>query len=331
MGVLSELIDPPDAGDRMGARHHVDPDTGLIVPGNYRRTLHAGCVGMVEDVAMSSRTVSGYETGHQLVVPYLGVFIYSAGGRSWLLDSNRILFVRPGREFQDSHPLPDLGHAGIIINIADAMLDELLAGRPERRSAFIEGARPGSPALLLLVHRLLGDPLRHHDPLRQDERTIDVMLESFRAPRGLPNPRSSAVDRAKQLLHARACEPLSLAEIAAETGVSAIYLTSEFKRAEGVPLYRYQMQLRIAQALLQLPHAQSITRLAFDLGFSSHSHFTAAFRSFFGFTPSSYRARHEPLHARKRRASRLLNTQPDQGDGHRHGAQAGAIPARRIG
>lgn len=315
MGVLSELIGPPGAT----ACHPVDPDTGLLIPGNYRRTLHAGCVGLVEDVAMSSRTVSGYETRHQLVVPYLGLFIYSAGGRSWLLDSNRIMFVQPGREFQDLHPLPDRGHAGIIINIADTMLDELLAGQPERRSAFAEGARPGSPALLLLVHRLLGDPGRHCDPLRQDELTIEVMQESFRAPHGLPSPRSSAVDRAKQLLHARACEPLSLAEIAAETGVSAIYLTSEFKRAEGVPLYRYQMQLRIAQALLQLPHAQSITRLALDLGFSSHSHFTAAFRSFFGFTPSSYRERHEPLHARKQRASRLMSIAPDQ-DGARRQA-----------
>jgi AraC-like DNA-binding protein len=327
LGVLSELVNPPSAG----ARHPINPDTGLVMPGDYRRTLHAGCVGVVEDVAMSSRTVSGYETVHQLVVPYLGVFIYSAGGRSWLLDPNRVLFVKPGREFRDSHPLPDRGHAGIIVNISDTLLDELLAGRPERKSAFAEGARPGSPALLLLVHRLLNDPLREANALRQDELTIDLMQESFSAPGGLPGPRSSAVDRAKQLLHARPCEPLSLAEVAAEAGVTAIYLTSEFKRSEGVPLYRYQMQLRMAQALLQLPHTQSITQLALDLGFSSHSHFTAVFRSHFGFTPSSYRARHEPLHTRKRRASRILGIHPDQRAPHRRGLPSAPISGLKLG
>jgi AraC-like DNA-binding protein len=38
-----------------------------------------------------------------------------------------------------------------------------------------------------------------------------------------------------------------------------------------------------------LPHASDLTALAFDLGFSSHSHFSAAFRRAFGCTPSAFR------------------------------------------
>jgi AraC-like DNA-binding protein len=50
------------------------------------------------------------------------------------------------------------------------------------------------------------------------------------------------------------------------------------------------MQLRLSRALVELPHANDLTTLAFDLGFSSHSHFTVSFRRAFGCTPSEFRA-----------------------------------------
>jgi AraC-like DNA-binding protein len=56
-----------------------------------------------------------------------------------------------------------------------------------------------------------------------------------------------------------------------------------------VPLVRYQRQLRIRRALALLPHTDDLARLALDLGFASHSHFTAAFRAATGVTPSAYR------------------------------------------
>jgi AraC-like DNA-binding protein len=40
--------------------------------------------------------------------------------------------------------------------------------------------------------------------------------------------------------------------------------------------------------LERLPHyRERLTDLALDLGFSSHSHFTSAFRAYFGRTPSA--------------------------------------------
>jgi AraC-like DNA-binding protein len=49
------------------------------------------------------------------------------------------------------------------------------------------------------------------------------------------------------------------------------------------------VQLRLARALIEVPHADDLTALALDLGFSSHSHFTAAFRRAFGQSPSTAR------------------------------------------
>jgi AraC-like DNA-binding protein len=56
-----------------------------------------------------------------------------------------------------------------------------------------------------------------------------------------------------------------------------------------VSLHQYLTQLRLARALVELPHAGDLTSLALDLGFSSHSHFTFAFRRAFGCTPSQFR------------------------------------------
>jgi AraC family transcriptional regulator len=66
-------------------------------------------------------------------------------------------------------------------------------------------------------------------------------------------------------------------------------LTDAFRRVEGTPLHRYLTRLRLARALDELPHAEDLTQLALDIGFSSHSHFTAAFRRAFGCTPSEFR------------------------------------------
>jgi AraC-like DNA-binding protein len=81
-----------------------------------------------------------------------------------------------------------------------------------------------------------------------------------------------------------------LSQIASDLGVTPIYLTQSFKRAEGMPLYRYQTLLRLGRALDRLPDREDITDLAFELGYSSHSHFTAVFRTELGMTPSEYRS-----------------------------------------
>jgi AraC-like DNA-binding protein len=97
------------------------------------------------------------------------------------------------------------------------------------------------------------------------------------------------VDQAKQVIAADLGRRVTLAEIAAQVGVSPVYLTQIFQRVEGIPLYRYQLRLRLARALQLLNDYDDVTDLALDLGFSSHSHFSAAFKHVYGQTPSTLR------------------------------------------
>jgi len=123
--------------------------------------------------------------------------------------------------------------------------------------------------VLTLVRRALGERTSH-------------------APRGSFG-RQKLVDRAKLVLSSELGRRWTLGEIAAEIGVPPVYLTQVFQQVEGLPLYRYQLRLRLARALRLLGRYEDLSRLGLDLGFSSHSHFTSAFRQLYGRAPAEFR------------------------------------------
>jgi len=97
------------------------------------------------------------------------------------------------------------------------------------------------------------------------------------------------VDRAKIVLMRDLARRWTLADVASEVGVSPVYLTQSFQQVEGLPLYRYQLRLRLARALDLLSEYEDLTALGLELGFSSHSHFSAAFQQAYGRSPSEFR------------------------------------------
>ena len=64
------------------------------------------------------------------------------------------------------------------------------------------------------------------------------------------NKGSTLVDRAKLVLASDPAQRWTLGEIATDVGVSPVYLTQVFQQVEEMPLYRYQLQLRLARSLL---------------------------------------------------------------------------------
>ena len=122
------------------------------------------------------------------------------------------------------------------------------------------------------------------------------MLALVRASLGIEPTRGEAspptrrlIRRVKEFLESEFTTPIRLPQIADAVGASSAYLTDVFRRFEGVSLQRYVTQLRLARALADLPHTEDLTTLALNLGFSSHSHFSFAFRRAFGCTPSDFR------------------------------------------
>jgi AraC family transcriptional regulator len=97
-------------------------------------------------------------------------------------------------------------------------------------------------------------------------------------------------ERAKALLARSFTRRLSLASLGERLRTSPYHLARVFRAETGFTVDGYVRSLRLRAALERLPsHAEGLTALALELGFSSHSHFTEAFRREFGLAPSAFR------------------------------------------
>lgn len=96
-------------------------------------------------------------------------------------------------------------------------------------------------------------------------------------------------DAARERISADPSSRWSLGRLAASLHVSPYHLCHSFRQARGSTLGAYRTRLRVLQSLERVVAGDSLTDLAFDLGFSSHSHFTTSFRCVFGIRPSDVR------------------------------------------
>ncbi|MET0390596.1 MAG: AraC family transcriptional regulator [Polyangiales bacterium] len=95
---------------------------------------------------------------------------------------------------------------------------------------------------------------------------------------------------ALEYLEAHRSGPISLGDLAQLTGLSPAYFGRAFKRATGVPPYRWHLNARIreAQRLLLAAH-MTIAEVATATGFADQAHFTRAFTKISGATPAAWR------------------------------------------
>jgi AraC family transcriptional regulator len=85
---------------------------------------------------------------------------------------------------------------------------------------------------------------------------------------------------------------LTLTLLAGESGYSRTHFLRMFRRATGQSPHRYLLDLRLRKAESMLAsHSESLVDIALACGFSSHAHFSTAFRSRYGLSPAAYRRR----------------------------------------
>jgi AraC family transcriptional regulator len=237
----------------------------------------------------------GYSRAFHIVMPLSGCYVWRPGKSEYFVDTNHAVLASGDTEYTVSHPKG--GDVSLSIHPARSVVEELLHGiqRPDDASfQSIAGMRPtkfGAKA----TGRFLARPTASLLPqLEVDERIIRFLADVLDNPFGTFTAGTPATQKlirgTKEYLHEFGFEKMSLSDVADALGVSCAHLARVFQQAEGVPLYQYHLNLRLNAALQSLPACDDVTGLAFDLGFSSHSHFTAVFRSRFGFTPSQYRA-----------------------------------------
>ncbi len=96
--------------------------------------------------------------------------------------------------------------------------------------------------------------------------------------------------RVTDYIEAHLAEDVGLQDLAAVAGLSLHHFSDAFKTSTGMPPHRYQIDRRIRRAKeLLLGTDRSITAIALEVGFASHSHFTDQFRKRTGTTPMRFR------------------------------------------
>jgi AraC family transcriptional regulator len=231
-----------------------------------------------------------------MVFPYRGIYVRHLGGDEAVAEANQVLFFNAHEGYRVSHPVPG-GDASLDLVVSEPILDELsprglrretggVAFRPQRLRI-----DPRAQALAALLRHSLRTNIA--EPLEAESLALTLARRAL-GPRTSHTPAASAVrqrlvNRTKMVLATDLTRRWTLAEIAAEVGHSPVYLTQVFQQVEGVPLYRYQMQLRLARSLDLLSQYDDLTSLSLDLGFYSHSHFSTAFKQTYGRSPSAFR------------------------------------------
>jgi AraC family transcriptional regulator len=231
-----------------------------------------------------------------LVFPYRGVFVRHLGRDQAVAEANQVLFFNRTESYRVSHPVPG-GDASLDLVLSDRVLGELAPGALLREGAIPAFRRqrlridPRAQALVALLRHSLRQGIA--EPLEAESLALTLAkralgLRTAHAPRATFG-RQRLADRTKLVLASDPARRWRLGEIAAEVGHSPVYLTQVFQQVEGVPLYRYQLRLRLARALALLPQYDDLTSLSLDLGFYSHSHFSTAFAKAYGYSPSEFR------------------------------------------
>jgi AraC family transcriptional regulator len=232
----------------------------------------------------------------ELVFPYRGVYVRHLGQDQAVAEANQVLFFNATEGYRVSHPVPG-GDASLSLAISEPLLRELAPLTFLSDSARLAFRRqrlridPRTQALVALLRHSLRQKIA--EPLEAESLALTLVQRAL-GPRttraaGASVGRQRLVDRVKLVLTSDLTRRWTLAEIAAAVRGSPVYLTQVFQQVEGLPLYRYQLRLRLARALDLLAQYDDLTTLSLDLGFSSHSHFSAAFREAYGRSPSEFR------------------------------------------
>lgn len=241
-----------------------------------------------------------HHSSHVMAFPDRKPFFFHGRRGPVVAGRNEVMLHNAFSPFRTSHPF-GCGDTGRILTLrADVLAD--IARRHDPAAVDMPDAPfraeivPRTPRAQLLENVLVRRA-EDRDALSVEEIAIELGGEVLAAgvretsPARRPSStRAETVETAKALLSSRLGEPIGLEGLATRLRCSPYSLMRAFRHATGTSLHRYRTRARLHAAVERLLGGDSdLAQIGVDLGFSSHSHFTWAFRRVLGLTPSELR------------------------------------------
>jgi AraC-like DNA-binding protein len=261
------------------------------------------------DVSLGSWRISGIpgalasegpEWGRLAIeVPRSPMRVHREGGRGSLADPTVALVHNAG----DRDPRTAVDPRGVTSDWISFEPEVLFEIRPDLEASWASPFRsaqvplPGPMFVLLRCLVELADT-RAVDPKLMREATLrllELCLGPFSAGGPMLKRQASPaaldmVERTREPIVANPGAQHSLELLALHVGCSPYHLARVFHRTTGRTIHDYLVQLRLRLCYFRIREPGSdLLTLALEHGFSSHSHFTAAFRKSFGVTPTGLR------------------------------------------
>lgn len=227
----------------------------------------------------------------QIVVPRRGVFMLHHRGAPIVADPNTALVFGMGDTYQVSHPVEGGDQCTVLIFSPELVEDAL--GSVGARHRTIHAATQLS--IHVLTHTMTTGVTDRLEAEESAVLVLNALAKDFRSSPPLSGQRVSEfqqrrVEEVRSLLAGQPTDAWHLESIARAVYCSPFHLARQFRAVTGESIARYLLRLRLALALDCLAQGETeLARLAVELGFAHHSHFSARFRSVFGMTPTAVR------------------------------------------
>ncbi len=240
------------------------------------------------------------------VFPRSTVRLCHLGGRPFLADPCSVTLYNRGQRYSRQAVSAAGDHSDWFAIAPELLVDAVshfdaaIRDRPETPFRYAFG--PCEPTTYL-AQRALFEELQagdRGDVLRIEETILELLSQVLSTAYAFwreppPADRASrrqleAVAHVRQLLAERLGDGLQVADLARAVSLSPFHLCRAFRAVTGSTLHGHRNRIRLHQALERLSGGEDLTQTALELGYSSHSHFTLAFRRMFGLTPSAARA-----------------------------------------
>lgn len=215
----------------------------------------------------------------------------SASGRG-IVDAHAgdLITVNPG-EVHDGRPLDDQGRRWRMLYIPPALLHHAVADMATGDTFEFTAPVIRDPRLSTRFRALVAAQHADAAPLQVEAALLQLVA-------GVMSPSTAAscgaqadVRLARERIDDDPATSRTLAEMAAEAGLSRLQFLRAFTRLTGLPPHAYQLQRRIQHARRLIRAGVSLAQAAASSGFADQSHMTRCFARHLGLTPGAFQPR----------------------------------------
>jgi AraC family transcriptional regulator len=216
----------------------------------------------------------------ELDLPRAGLHLRAPSARRrHVIDPATAGFAHAGDEYRRASPTAHPA-TSTLVAVRGALAESLVPRRCSRALAVT--------AVAARLHLRLA---RAVDPLEVEELALALVRCTLapEAPHAMPvSPaRRRLAEEVEHVIATRFADRLTLEVIARLCKTSPFHASRVFRAVTGETVHRRLTRVRLWNALFQLHRGGRPSQIALATGFSSHSHFTSAFRAELGIAPSS--------------------------------------------